>query len=153
MKPALIIFGTLILILTVGYFATAGEETPNDQPSTVTAPSTPAATDAAAENTRPGTYTSYDENVLATTEADRILLFFHATWCPSCRALDQDIVANQANIPENVAIYRVDYDTATELKRKYGVTTQHSVVEIDRSGERIGDITHPLTLERLLNNL
>jgi len=97
-----------------------------------------------------GVYTEYDAEAIKQSDADHILLFFKASWCPSCRALDADIVENADAIPPGVAIYTVDYDTATDLKRKYGVTTQHSIIEISASGEAESIISHPLTLKSVL---
>jgi thioredoxin 1 len=83
-----------------------------------------------------GSYTIYDGN-LSQHEGKKIVLFFKAGWCPSCRALDNDIKANLNLIPANTAIIEVDYDTYTDLKKKYGVTTQHTLVQVDAQGEMI----------------
>ena len=66
-----------------------------------------------------------------------VVLFFRASWCPKCRALDADINANIKNIPGNLTILNVDYDNSTELKKKYGVTYQHTLVQVDKSGAMI----------------
>lgn len=65
------------------------------------------------------------------------VLFFYASWCPTCRAADADITAKQSSIPKGVVIHKVDYDTATDLKKKYGVTYQHTFVQVDEKGEMI----------------
>lgn len=166
MQTVPIVIGVVVLILGVGYLVTSNneevneaveepvtevivsEETSttddftNDEPSTSDVTST--------ENTAPGVYAAYNADVVAGSDAEHILLFFHATWCPSCRALDNDIVANADNIPAGVEMYKVDYDTATDLRRQYGITTQHSIIEITASGEAESDISHPLTLEGVL---
>src|SRR3989344_2489777 len=50
--------------------------------------------------TKKGTYESYSAEKLALAEGDgRAILFFRATWCPTCRALDADIRANSEKIP------------------------------------------------------
>ena len=100
-----------------------------------------------------GTYTAYDAEKIATSDADHIVLFFHATWCPSCRALDAEINANTNSIPSGVEIYKLDYDTETALKRQYGITTQHSVIEIDSTGKARSAVTHPGSLEALLSTI
>jgi len=63
------------------------------------------------------------------------VLFFHASWCPSCRALESSL--NNEEIPADLGIYKVDYDNSTELKKKYGVTSQHTLVQVDAEGEMI----------------
>lgn len=104
-------------------------------------------------NTTAGSYETYDAAKIAISEADHIILFFHATWCPSCVALDRNINANLASIPSGVEIYKLDYDSETELKQQYGIIRQHSVVEISADGAKVGSITHPPTLEQLVASL
>ncbi len=66
-----------------------------------------------------------------------VVLFFHATWCPECKAADKAFKSNLDSIPENVVILKTDYDSNTELKKKYGVTYQHTFVQIDNNGNKI----------------
>jgi thiol-disulfide isomerase/thioredoxin len=175
MKKISIAIGVIVLILSIGYIATNSNNEPvatppvanvqNNQQAGATASNpealadttntqTQAEQDVAEENTsQPGIYTTYDEEQIAASEADHIVLFFHATWCPSCRALDNDITANAEDIPFGVEIYKLDYDTETELKRQYGITTQHSIVEIDSNGTATSAITHPITFEDMLATL
>jgi len=89
-----------------------------------------------AENELAGTYTQYDGN-LSQYEGKDIVLFFKADWCPSCRILDEDIKSKLSGIPEDVVLLELDYDEETELKKKYGVTTQHTMVQVDIEGELI----------------
>jgi len=174
MKIVPLVIGVVVLILAAGYLATSssGEDpartnavattrdTETDAPEESTRLNEAAAVDQAtttadpaATSTTPGVYTDYDADAIASSDAEHILLFFHATWCPSCRALDNDIVANADDIPTDVEIYKVDYDTATDLKRQYGVTTQHSILEINASGEAESGISHGLTLDDVLTTL
>lgn len=63
--------------------------------------------------------------------------FFAATWCPTCRGTYKDIVANYPKFPADFRLVLVNYDTAKELKAKYGVTYQHTFVSIDSSGKAL----------------
>lgn len=108
---------------------------------------------AMATNNTPGTYQSYDKDTIAASKADKILLFFHASWCPSCRALDADIVANADSIPSGVEIYKLDYDTETTLKQQYGIVRQHSIIQINADGTAVSSVSHPLTAADLLASL
>lgn len=65
------------------------------------------------------------------------VLFFHATWCPNCKAADADITKNLATLPKNTVIFKVDYDKETALKKKYGITMQHSFVLVDAKGKAL----------------
>lgn len=168
MKSSLpIIIGIVVLIASIGYFTTQDKGTKQDsvannsvetreQAKTLpianeTEIVSPEATDT--EVTSTGAYLPYSADAVATSNADHILLSFSATWCPSCKALDADITKNANSIPEGVEIYKVDYDTSTELKKKYGITTQHSLIEINKTGEALSSISHPATLKATLATL
>jgi thiol-disulfide isomerase/thioredoxin len=81
-----------------------------------------------------GGYVDYSENAIAQAEG-RILLFFHASWCPQCRALEEDILAE--GVPDGVTIVKVDYDDYQNLRAEYGVTQQTTFVEVDSGGEAL----------------
>jgi thioredoxin 1 len=83
---------------------------------------------------KPTGYMDYDEMKVsdALASGQKVALFFHATWCPTCKALEKNINAEISTIPTDTLIVKVDYDTSTEMKKKYGVTTQHTTVLIDR---------------------
>jgi thiol-disulfide isomerase/thioredoxin len=81
-----------------------------------------------------GTYETYSaEKLSMAMDSGKVILFFHASWCPVCRGLEGEINAGAA-IPENVHILKVDFDTAQELRKKYGVTVQHTFVQVDAKG-------------------
>ena len=58
------------------------------------------------------------------------VLFFYATWCPNCQAAKQELQA-RADELEGINLLIVDYDNSDELQKKYGVTYQHTFVQID----------------------
>ncbi|MDC7232778.1 MAG: thioredoxin family protein [Spirochaetales bacterium] len=64
------------------------------------------------------------------------VLFFHASWCPSCKAGEKDINMNGADL-EGINVIKVDYDNSEELQKKYGITSQHTFVQIDAMGEAL----------------
>ncbi len=84
-----------------------------------------------------GSYELYDASKLTMAETGKVVLFFKASWCPTCKAVDSDIKANLGSIPKGVTILEVDYDKSVELKQKYGVTTQHTFVQVDAKGNLI----------------
>ena len=104
-------------------------------------------------NTTSGTYESYAPEKLAKAETGRVVLFFHASWCPTCRALNSDIEASKSEIPGDVTILKTDYDTETELKKKYGVTTQHTLVQVDKDGNMLTKWSGGSTLESIISKL
>src|SRR3990167_10510704 len=85
-----------------------------------------------------GSYEAYaPEKVALASATHDVVLFFRASWCPTCRAVDADIKANLSKIPGSLAILDVNYDNSTALKQKYGVTYQHTFVQVDKDGNLI----------------
>lgn len=84
----------------------------------------------------PGAYiTLADYQAMGSEYAGKpVVYFFHAGWCPDCKAADAALSAPDVAIPGGVTIVKVDYDTATELRRTYGVTMQHTFVHVDGEG-------------------
>jgi thiol-disulfide isomerase/thioredoxin len=70
---------------------------------------------------------------------DPIILFFHAAWCPLCRASEETILAHQGELVGGAVIFKVDFDSELALRKTYGITTQDTLVAIDSSGE---DLLH-----------
>jgi thiol-disulfide isomerase/thioredoxin len=81
-----------------------------------------------------GIYKSYSPEAVKNAKW-KIVLFFHASWCPTCKASEADILANK--IPENLTILKVNYDDSDNLKTQYGVLTQSTFVEVDNNGKEI----------------
>jgi thioredoxin 1 len=100
-----------------------------------------------------GIYTEYSPEKLVMHEGKDIVLFFKADWCPSCRGLDKDIKENMSQIPENIVILDVDYDQYTDLRQKYGVTTQHSLVQVSSNGDLIMKWSGGSKLETIIDKI
>ena len=90
-------------------------------------PSEPGSGDAST----PGAYLDYSDEALASAQGQRIL-YFHADWCPTCRAMEKDI--NAVGVPDGITILKVNYDDRQDLRQQYGVTVQTTMVAIDESG-------------------
>lgn len=84
-----------------------------------------------------GSIQNYSPEKIALAATGKVLLFFHASWCPICRQLDAEAAANPNIVPDGVTVLKVDYDTATALKQKYGVTVQHTFVQVDATGSML----------------
>ncbi|WP_353809843.1 thioredoxin family protein [Agromyces sp. SYSU T00194] len=89
------------------------------------------ASGAAPDAATPGAYVDYSPAALDAAEGERVL-FFHATWCVQCRALEADILAS--GVPDGVTVLKVDYDSHQDLRAQYGVTLQTTLVHVDGSG-------------------
>ena len=82
-----------------------------------------------------GSYTAYDQAKLANAEKGDVVIFFHAGWCPKCQESDKNFKASAT--PDGLTLLKVDYDNSTELRQKYGVTLQHTYVQVDSDGNEI----------------
>ncbi len=97
-----------------------------------------------------GAYEAYAPEKLVRAETGDVVLFFHASWCPSCRGLNADIEINLSAIPSGVSILKVDYDTESEMKKKYGVTYQHTLVQVNADGTLIKKWSGSPTLDNIV---
>lgn len=98
-------------------------------------------------------YQAYSESFAgsALKEGKKVAIFFHASWCPNCQALDETIKASLSQIPANTLILKADYDTETALKQKYGVTIQTTVVTLKSDGSLDKKILGPKSVAEILN--
>ncbi|MEK7569398.1 MAG: thioredoxin family protein [Patescibacteria group bacterium] len=155
------LIGIVILaILGVGIYSTSNKENEVAAPGPAPAEeiseeeeSTPTETPTQGSPTEPGSYEPYSPEKLARAESGDVVLFFRASWCPTCRALDANIRTNSGSIPGAVTVLDVDYDNSTELKQKYGVTYQHTLVQVDASGNLIAKWQGSPTLSDLVSKI
>ncbi len=96
----------------------------------------------------PASYIPYNELTAKSLLAagKNVVLFFHAWRCPTCKSLNAELTAKLSTLPENSVVLKVDYDNSTDLKKKYWVTSQHTLVRVDKdmnlvSKQTGGDIT------------
>ena len=129
----------VVIVGAVGVFAlaTPRDDTAAPRPTLTAEPeteteSTPSATpDEPTETVTAGAYVEYSDTAIADAAGTR-LLFFHAPWCPQCRAVEEDILTS--GVPDGVTIIKVDYDSNQALRQQYGVTLQTTFVEVDAAG-------------------
>lgn len=100
-----------------------------------------------------GSYETYSADKLALASAGDVVLFFHADWCPICRSVEAEIKEDPSRIPAGTHILKVDYDTATALKQRYGVTVQHTFVQVDADGNLIAKWSDTSTLAAALGRI
>ena len=100
-----------------------------------------AAADAVPSQPGQGAYISqaeYEKDPAAFADST-VVLFFHAPWCPSCRATEQAI--RKTGVPAGLTLVKVDFDTQTALRKTYGVTQQHTFVQVDGTGAELAKWT------------
>lgn len=140
-KNTLLVIGgvAIVVVVLLGKSLLSGSQTANQEvansiPVIENANQQAATPTGSEENT--SWYTAYSPEALAAATADdqKAVIFFHASWCPTCKAASEDFQENISQIPSNVTILKVDYDTETELKKKYSVVMQDTFVQVDGEG-------------------
>ena len=82
-----------------------------------------------------GSFSDYDSAKLVNAEKGKVVLFFSANWCPTCQEANKNF--NASAPPVGLTLLKVDYDNSNDLKKKYGVTYQHTYVQVDKNGNQI----------------
>ena len=146
----------LALILALTLAGCAGNDTEAEPAASASAMSKdPAASETAMEKTDDAMEKSEDEAMAkegawidqAAYDADPakyhaagdVVLFFNATWCPTCQATVKSLDAD--GTPAGLTVVSVDYDNANDLRKQYGVTVQHTFVQVDESGTELAKFT------------
>lgn len=79
------------------------------------------------------------------------VLFFHASWCPTCKVANQEFTNNFNNIPIDIVVFKTDYDNESALKQKYGITYQHTFVYVDGDGDELAKWNGGAIVELIAN--
>jgi len=146
-----IVGGTYLLITNLGTFSTADDaEQMMEEDDSITNDDTPSQEDFSGGMEEKGSYEVYAPEKLALANEGKAVLYFHADWCPICRQIEGEIHSSPARIPSGVHILKVDYDTATALRQKYGVTYQHTFVQVNAEGGMIAKWGDAMTLVQVL---
>ncbi len=146
MKPITIALGIAILALISFSVINKPTPPPGDNSQT-TSPQTEVPNPTSSSRYRPYAQSGFNQ------EANRRrILFFHAPWCPTCRATHLELSENSSRIPEDVVIFQTDYDSEDELKRKHNITYQHTFVQVDSEGNEVAQWNGG-GLDQILENL
>jgi thiol-disulfide isomerase/thioredoxin len=86
---------------------------------------------------------AYEADKATFHAAGDVVLFFNASWCPTC----QQTVASldEQGVPPGLTVVSVDFDSADALRQQYQVTVQHTFVQVDEAGEPMATFTGSLT--------
>lgn len=137
-----ILSGIILILLIIVPFGLSHKDNPKRQEDISTTTPTPLITTNPSVTptqslTEKGVYQNYNAEALSQAKDKNKVLFFYAAWCPSCRQQDANLTNSQDDIPTNLAIFKVDFDQEIKLRQKYGVTIQHTFVEIDNEGNEV----------------
>lgn len=139
-KKIIVLIIAAVVLLGIGYFIVTGNKSNNPVGQTQQPQGTNEQTNANQNPELAKRYVAYSaENLVKATENNgKAVLFFAALkWCPTCQAADRDFRANFDKLPKDISILMIDYDTATELKNKYSITYQDTLVQVDAQGKEI----------------
>lgn len=74
--------------------------------------------------------------VMELAKSKPTVLFFKADWCPSCTLAAKSFEKNSAQL-KDVNLVVVNYDRSGNLQVKYGVTYQHTFVQVSSKGDAL----------------
>lgn len=154
-KKVIVVFLSIVLLVGAGIAYLLITSNTKDQSNTAEAPSQNGSnvTAQVSENPKtPGKYVNYSAGELSAASGKRVL-YFHAPWCPQCVQLDASI--KKGPIPDSVTIIKTDFDSNQELRKKYGVTQQTTLVLLDENENLVKKYVayDDPTLSSLINNL
>ena len=98
----------------------------------------------------------YSAAMLADAQkADKpVALHFHADWCPTCRAQDKALQTLKTEKGLDITVLVVNYDTEKDLKRRFKVNAQSTIVVLRGQQEwarLVGD-TEPAVIRTALQS-
>ena len=149
-----IIYALIIATLAIaGFYQYKNNQTNNSvQSKSIVASSSPQLESIVSQR-----YLPYSKEVLEDSTSVRRVLFFYASWCPTCRPADADFAKNESLLPEDVRLIRVNYndgdtdDDEDTLADKYNVTYQHTFVQIDEEDNIVTEWNGGQTAQLLKN--
>ena len=79
----------------------------------------------------------YTADALAAAEkaGQPVAVFFHADWCPTCRAQDQVLQSLKAEKGLDLTVLVANYDTEKDLKRRFKINSQSTFVVLKGTKE------------------
>lgn len=142
---------TAALMVGCGAQDSATTASPVQSASSPSAPADTPVVPAPASTSSTGSYVDYAEYLAdpGSFSSTDVVLFFHAPWCPSCRATEDDIEARRDSLPSGLTLVKVDFDSQQDLRTTYGVTMQHTFVQVDADGAEILKWNGSLTVDAI----
>lgn len=146
------LISVLILIPLFTLSAGGKSEEPKEPENTMVFENTMMMSVTPAMGNEEGPFIPYKDSqqVMMLAEEMPTVLFFNASWCPTCREAREDFIAHSDSL-RGVNLILVDYDNSDELQKKYGVTYQHTFVQIDTDGKALSTWNGGGTGELLAN--
>lgn len=105
--------------------------------ATVAAATTPETATTSTTQAISTSYQDYNAKAFTTAKDMQRVLFFHASWCPACKKADSAFEKDAKNFPKNLNVFKVNYDKEKALRKKYGITGQHTFVLVNAKGDAL----------------
>ena len=129
MSKNILILGAVVIVILGGILFLSG----NNNEGTTQTQETATIEQATLER-----YKEYSPELVSNAAPDqKTVLFFHASWCPTCQVADRAFKESHDEIPADVVILKTDYDTSDDLKRQYDVNYQHTFVQVESDGSQV----------------
>ena len=71
----------------------------------------------------------------ATASGKTTLVFFHAPWCPICKAQEPKVLAHLNGDAKDVVAFKADYDSNADLRKEMKVEKQSTLILYDGTKE------------------
>lgn len=142
MSRNLMILLVVIVLALGGYYYTQNNQSVMEPKDTMIVQDQTAKTDDKMME-QSSQYVLFTPTVFADAASTRRVLYFYASWCPTCIPANADFEKNVSMLPRDLTVIRVNYndpDTDKDekaLAAKYGITYQHTFVQIDSVGNEI----------------
>jgi len=80
-------------------------------------------------------YVDFDQaNFDTALGSEKMVVFFHADWCGTCRKWEKKLQASLNDLAPNTKILKANFDSNTDLRKKYEVVKQSTAVFINADG-------------------
>ena len=100
-----------------------------------------------------GSFLPYSAEQVSANTGEGAVLFFNAAWCPTCQIAKKNFSENANTLPDGLHILDLDFDDNQDLRVRYGVTVQHTFVQVDDNGELVKKWTGSFIVDQLVDQL
>ncbi|HLL61234.1 MAG TPA: thioredoxin family protein [Candidatus Nitrosocosmicus sp.] len=137
-KPIIyLVAGAVIVVSLLVILNLSSEQKSDSATEVVTSEKTTENAMTSTEKSQDKRYMDYSQASFDTSKDKKRVYFFHASWCPTCKAANTEFMNQIDKIPQDVVLFKTDYDSEKELKKKYVITYQHTFVYVDSEGNEI----------------
>lgn len=90
------------------------------------------------------------DNFESKIKGKNVIVDIYADWCPPCRVVAKNLEDFDIIKPDNIEIYKVDFDKHSEIAHRYGVKSLPTLLFF-KDGKLIDAYVGVISPEKLLN--